>query len=59
MTDVLLDLIFVVCVALVAVGAGLIFMPAGLIVGGLFGAAGSLYYARGGAGDRSPDSPGA
>ena len=36
--SVLLDIALVACVALVAIGAGLIYLPAGLIVGGLLGA---------------------
>jgi hypothetical protein len=56
--DLVLDALLVACVLAVAVGAGLIYVPAGLIVGGALGAAATLYYAKGLARDRSPDSPG-
>lgn len=58
MTDALLDLVLIGCIGLVAVGAGLIFLPAGLIVAGLLGFWATLYYVKGLARDRSPDSPG-
>lgn len=58
MVDLVLDALLVVCVLAVAVGAALIFAPAGLIVGGLLGGVASLYYARGLARDRSPDRSG-
>lgn len=34
----LADIAFVLCLAMIAIGAGLIFMPAGLIVAGALGA---------------------
>jgi hypothetical protein len=55
--DLILDALLVVCVLAVAVGAGLIYVPAGLIVGGVLGGSATLYYARGLARDRSPDRP--
>ena len=58
MSDLLPDLILVVCIGLVAVGAGLIFMPAGLIVAGVLGGSATLYYVKGLARDSSPDRPG-
>lgn len=58
MADFLPDLVLVVCIALVAVGAGLIFVPAGLITGGLLGLVALLIYLKGAARDRSPDRPG-
>jgi len=56
---IVLDVVLIGCLVLVAVGAGLIFMPAGLIVGGLLGAATVLFYVRGLDLDRTPDRPGA
>lgn len=41
------DLLLIACIVLVAVGAGMIFLPAGLIVGGCLGAVGTILYARG------------
>jgi hypothetical protein len=58
MTDLLLDAILVASIGLVAFGAGLIYVPAGLIVAGLLGFWATLYYVRGLARDRSPDRPG-
>jgi hypothetical protein len=46
MADLLIDILFVACVALVAVGAGLVYLPAGLITGGVLGAAGLGLYDR-------------
>lgn len=57
MADLILDALLVVCVLAVAAGAALIYLPAGLIVGGVIGGSATLYYARGLARDRSPDSP--
>lgn len=42
------DLILIVCVLAVAVGAGLVYLPAGLISGGVIGAVAVLAYERGG-----------
>lgn len=58
MADLLLDLILVSCIGLVAVGAGLIYMPAGLIAGGLLGLVALLIYLKGAARDRTADRPG-
>lgn len=51
------DLILICGVLCVAVGAGLVFMPAGLIVGGLLAVAGVIFYERGPS-DRQADRPG-
>lgn len=58
MADLLPDLILVTCIGMVAVGAGLVYMPAGLIAGGLLGLVALLIYLKGAARDRSPDRPG-
>lgn len=46
---------FVLGLAAVAVGAGLVYTPAGLIVGGLLLAGCAWLYARGGGGDKGPE----
>lgn len=51
------DLILILGALLVSVGAGLVFMPAGLIVGGLLAIAGVIFYERGPS-DRQADRPG-
>lgn len=53
------DLILIFGVLAVAVGAGLVFMPAGLIVGGLLAIAGVIHYEKGSESDRTTDRPGA
>lgn len=53
----LADLVLIACIALVSAGAGLIFLPAGLIAAGLLGGAATILYARGSR-DRAPDRPG-
>lgn len=58
MEEIVLDGLLVACIALVAVGAGLIYMPAGLIVGGLLGLATVLVTLKGVARVRSTDRPG-
>lgn len=57
--DLVLDAFLVACVLCIAVGVGLIFVPAGLIAFGFIGGAGTLYYVKGSARDRSPNRPGA
>jgi membrane-bound ClpP family serine protease len=59
MEELLLDALIVACVLLIAVGAGLIFMPAGLITGGALGLVVVLNMLKGVARDRSTNSPGA
>ncbi len=59
MEELLLDFAILACLLLVAVGAGLIYVPAGLIVGGLLGLAVVHTMLKGVARDRSTDSPGA
>jgi uncharacterized membrane protein AbrB (regulator of aidB expression) len=47
MTSFLYDLIFVLGLAAIAVGAGLVYLPAGLIVGGILAAGSVVAMARG------------
>jgi hypothetical protein len=44
---VIADLLLIACLAAVAIGAGLVYLPAGLIVGGLLGAGTVLAEMRG------------
>ncbi|MDQ3730304.1 MAG: hypothetical protein M3355_12035 [Actinomycetota bacterium] len=46
---IVVDLAFVVGLALVAAGAGLIYLPAGLIAGGVLLAGGTILHERGSA----------
>lgn len=48
MTNLLFSLVFVVALAAVAVGVGMIFVPAGVIVGGLLAAGVSVLAVIGG-----------
>jgi hypothetical protein len=57
-SDLLLDAVLIGCIGLVAVGAGLIYLPAGLIVAGLLGFWATLNYVKGAARDRQADRPG-
>jgi hypothetical protein len=53
------DAVLILGVLAVAVGAGLVFMPAGLIVGGLLAIAGVIFYEKGTESDHEADRPGA
>lgn len=48
MSELLLDIIYMAGVAAVAVGAGLIYLPAGLIVGGALAIVSVYLFVRGG-----------
>lgn len=50
-----MTLIFIACLAAIAVGAGLIFLPAGLIVGGTLGAAAVVVAQRGAVRSGAPE----
>ena len=52
------DLILILGVTSVSVGAGLIFLPAGLIVAGVLAVAGVIFYERAAGDDRQADRPG-